>query len=178
MGAVFVLERLPKSQEEILAALKKDRARFAEGLGMPGVRLGNELYIQETHKGGGTEYHEATHRLSQRAVRDVLGFHFNEGVTEYFARLVVKGPVSRNELVHNEAQYLSQYGGIVELLRSKAATEDELADAYFKGMLQPLFARFADRTKQQMSLQAYADHLDPNHSFAAQEVLDTKVQST
>jgi hypothetical protein len=170
MGAVFVLRR-PPGQGDVESARKTDPGLFAAGAGTPGVRYGDDIFIQLSHLGIGAEYHEAIHLLSQPAVRAVLGFDFNEGVTEYFTRQLL-APATRNGTVfRDEAQYQAQLGGVSELVSQNVVTEQELAAAYFAGSLQPLFTNAAARLGAGFSLQGYAMSLTSRYHHGAEQLL-------
>jgi hypothetical protein len=54
-------------------------------------------------------------------------------------------------------------------------TEAELAEAYFKGRLQPLFDRFSTMTMGSLSLDGYGARLSSAKAHAAIQVLGTAV---
>jgi hypothetical protein len=170
MGAVFVLRQMPTNDEDIEKARTGQPQRFDKGIRAAGVRLGDHIFISADQQGTGTEYHEAMHRISHPAVRAVLGWDFNEGVTEYFTRLLLKGA---ENVVRNDAQYSSQRAGVEFLLDNTSITEQDLANAYFGGVLGPLFVEVVDATKavERVSLQAYANALGAT-SYDAQTYLE------
>ncbi|MFF3438472.1 hypothetical protein [Streptosporangium sp. NPDC002721] len=172
LGAVFVLGRMPNDQQEIDAARKDDR--FAQSETTNGLQVGEKIYVREDRTGGGTEYHETVHKLSHPAVLDVLGFWFNEGLTEHFTRILLEG----GELVRDKNQYGQQQEAITALMDYAGVTEQELAGAYFRGELQPLYDRVASRAVHDpfsrdspFSLDAYVARLDDKRSFAARRTL-------
>lgn len=172
MGALLVLDKMPKDQDEIEAARADDR--FAEGKTTNGLRIGDDIHIRENRTGIGTEHHETVHTLSHPAVLEVLGFWFNEGLTEHFTQLLLEG----GEIVRNKDQYGQQHRAITALMEYAGVTESELADAYFRGELQPLYDRVAARAVSPpfswdtpFSLDAYAARLDGKHAPAARLTL-------
>jgi hypothetical protein len=172
MGAVFVYQRFPISEEDKRAAPKVDRDRYQEGLGTPGVRVGQDIFIQEDACGIGTEYHEALHLATHYAGTDSrslasLGWDFNEGVTEYFTRFVTR----RLGVIRDEDQYGPQRRGIEAPLERGFISVTGLADAYFRGRTGLLLATFDEATKGQFSLEAYAACIDSDRSHSAQNVL-------
>jgi hypothetical protein len=179
MGAVFVLKRVPESQDEVKAAELDNEGAFNEGKGTPGVRIGADIYIRLNELGTGTEYHEAIHKLSHPAVEHVLGHWFGEGLTEYFTRLLVTGLVKDGKLVRSDAQYSAQYKAIEALVAHAQVTQGELADAYFKGNIKPLYDKVATAAvqppfsaKKPFSLDGFAARLDPVHAAAALEIFE------
>ena len=170
MGAVFVLKRMP-DPIEVAGAKERDPQLFEAGAGTPGVRVGDDIFIQLSHLGIGVEHHEAIHRLSHPAVRAILGFDFNEGVTEYFTRQLLAAAIQKGELSRDDAQYQAQHDGVSELVSQNVVTEQDLADAYFAGQLQPLFTKTAARLGLKFSLQGYAMSLTSRYHHGAQQLL-------
>ncbi|MFV2103561.1 hypothetical protein [Micromonospora sp. LOL_024] len=166
MGAVFVLGRKPKDDSEIEQALEDSPELFEQGLTSPGVRLDDHIYVRDDQLGTGTEYHEAMHMLSHRSMRAVLGWDFNEGTTEYFTRLLLAESV--DTAVRNDAQYSSQRAGVEFLIDRELTTPLDLANAYFKGELEPLFTTMREATSgtELVSLQAYAHALGATSYYA------------
>jgi hypothetical protein len=171
MGAVCVLRRLPASQQEVTKAAEDEQLLFTEGMTSAGVRFGADIFIQESYRGTGVEYHESVHKLSHRAMRDVLGQMFNEGATEYFTWKVIGDLVSKGLVIRDESQYGPQRHAVTTLIEHGVA-ETELAEAYFRGRLQPLFDKFAAITKNKLSLDGYAARLGNAKARAAINVLD------
>ncbi|MCG5465065.1 hypothetical protein MED01_003335 [Micromonospora sp. MED01] len=169
MGAVFVLRRMPADEGEIEQTRQNDPELFQQGLTSPGVRLDDHIYVRIDHLGTGTEYHEAMHKLSHRTFRAVMGWDFNEGATEYFTRLLL---AESEDVVRNDAQYASQRSGVEFLIDRGLITSQDLATAYFRGLLEPLFRKVREATRgtKLVSLQAYAHALGPR-SYDAQSFL-------
>ncbi|MEU4223976.1 hypothetical protein AB0F17_06760 [Nonomuraea sp. NPDC026600] len=180
MGAVFVLKRAPESEDEVKAAELENGGTFNEGKGTPGVRIGADIYVQLNELGTGTEYHEAIHKLSHPALEHVLGHWFGEGLTEYFTRLLVTGLVRDGKIVRSDAQYSAQYKAIEALVAHAQVTQGELADAYFKGIIKPLYEKVATAAvhppfsaKKPFSLDGFAARLDPVHAAEALKIFET-----
>lgn len=173
MGAVFVLRRMPTGQAQIAHAESKDPDAFREGRSSPGVCVSGHICIRDDQMGTGTELHEAVHLLAHGAVRAVLGWNFNEGVTEYFTREILAAPANKGTAIRNDAQYSAQREAVEFLLTKHVITVEDLAAAYFKGEVGPLFAkvRAATREVKEISLQAYAEHCG-RRSYEAQSYLD------
>lgn len=167
MGAAFVRKRKPQDWET--GARDENPNLFAIGVVTPGLRIGDDIFIQEDCLGIGTEYHEAFHLLSKPAVRTTFGFDFNEGVTEYFTRKLLD-LLGEGKVVRDPAQYQAQHAGVSELIVHHAATEQDLAAAYFKGNLKPLFTS-ATRLGPGFSLQGYAACLTSSDHLGAEVVL-------
>jgi hypothetical protein len=178
MGAAYVLERAPLPAE--VAAVKQDqqtRDHFVTGSSLPGLRLRADIFILNTMTGTGTgtEYHEAVHQRSHDAFRRTFGNKFNEGATEYFTRILVSGPAQRHELVRNDSPYEPQRASVTALVEAGVITEPDLANAYFAGALEPLFAGFDTATDGQMSFQAYLDRQENATAHIATELLEQAV---
>jgi uncharacterized protein YndB with AHSA1/START domain len=172
MRAVCVLERMPKNAGEISEAKEADNATFTAGARSDGVRFNDAIFVQHGARGTGTEHHETVHWLSAPAVRAVLGFHANEGVTEYFTRMVTVPLARTGRFVRHDDQYGTQREGIDSLVELKIMTVEHLADAYFGGNIQAIVAEFARWTPlERMSLQAYCERLDGGRGAAASLVL-------
>jgi hypothetical protein len=169
MGAVCVLERLPASADEISAAATEHPADYNAGMGTAGVRFGDHIFIEQAYQGTGTEYHEALHKLSHRAMRDVLGKWFNEGATEYLTWKVIQPLADAGKVIRDDDQYGPQRTAI-ETLIPGAFSAAELAAAYFQGQLQPLYDGFARATGRQLSLDGYAARLSAVTAAAAVNV--------
>jgi hypothetical protein len=175
MGVVCVLERMPTGQDEVTNVANVKQQQVQNYMTNAGVRFGTDIFIQDSYRGTGVEYHEAMHKLSHRAMRDVLGAMFNEGVTEYFTWKVIDGLIKKGVVIRDESQYGSQRTAVAKLLEH-GVTEAELAEAYFKGRLQPLFDRFSMMTKGSLSLDGYAARLlSSNKAHAAIQVLGAAV---
>jgi hypothetical protein len=177
MGAVFVLERMP-APGEAADAKQKDEARYTEGASTPGVRIGEHIYIQHNDRGTGTEYHEAIHKLSHPASNLILGHWFNEGVTEYLTRRLTAELVRSKEIVRNDDQYGPQYRAIEALVQLTGVTDAELNEAYFRGILEPLYEKVANAGVHApftllapFSLDGYAKRLGSSTATAALQML-------
>ena len=96
----------------------------------------------------GTEIHEAIHRYSSRNVVENIGFNFNEGLTEYFTRIVTADRIERGD------EYYYQLL-LIELLVDKSILSvADLGDMYFNGA--------ADRLLTQLTAK-----LDPSFRYSA-----------
>ena len=71
--------------------------------------------------------HEATHLYSNSAVRTTYGSQVNEGITEYFTRIIVR----EQNLPERTGLYDDEYGEVTALV--KICGEDVLRHAYFEG---------------------------------------------
>ena len=171
MGAVFVLKAMPVNPAQITGAQLFNPELFESGYGTPGLRIGDHVFIQRRYRDTGVEYHEAMHRLSHPAVRAVLGFDFNEGLTEYFTRQLLATAALKGKVTRDVAQYQAQLEGVNELVSAEAATEEALAAAYFAGQLQPLFTNVATRLGPGFSLQGYAVSIGIRDHIGAQRLL-------
>ncbi|MBJ7603066.1 MAG: hypothetical protein JF888_07745 [Candidatus Dormibacteraeota bacterium] len=61
--------------------------------------------------------------------------------------------------------------GVEALIEGGLFSQEELAAAYFKGALQPLFTGTADRVSANaFSLQGYAARIGSEYSFEAREI--------
>jgi hypothetical protein len=177
MGAVFVLREMP-APGEAPAARQQNEAKYIEGQSTPGVRFGEHIHIQNSERGTGTEYHEAIHKLSHQATNLVLGNSFNEGVTEYLTRRLTEGLVQSGEIVRNDQQYAPQYHAIEAMMRQTGITDDELNEAYFRGILEPLYEKVTNAgvhapftTLAPFSLDGFASRLGSGTATAAQQML-------
>jgi hypothetical protein len=166
MGMVFVLNRPPGSYDKPQGVRRIDPDRFDEGRGTPGVRIGDDIFVHTDHLGISTEHHETLHLASHPNFLADLGWHFNEGTTEYFTRIVT----GEHNLVRSEEQYLSQCQAVQLLIERKVVSHEQLAEAYFRGRTGALLAAF-DQRQTGLSLEAYARHVKPSHSSAARAVL-------
>jgi hypothetical protein len=175
MGAAHVLERMPTSLQELVEAKAKDNNAFVQGMSVPGLRLEEHILIQLTVRGTGTEYHEALHLLSHRNFRKTFGFWFNEGVTEYFTRMVIAQPATRRELVRTDSPYEAPLTAARTLVEKHIVTDIELSKAYFVGNLGPLYSGFHVATGGALSLLAFAERLDPPHAHIACDLLERVV---
>lgn len=135
-----------------------------------GLRMGKNIYVKQTARGTGVEYHEALHLLSSNVVQSVLGWDFNEGVTEYFTRRILK---QVTEVVRDPDTYGPQLAGVDALVTANLVTPKALATAYFKGRVAPLFHAVEQNSalRGKFSLQGYAHRLDADHSSAARRYL-------
>jgi hypothetical protein len=166
MGMVFVLRRPPGPFDKPQAIRQHDQESFDEGHGTPGVRIGADIFIHTDHLGISTEHHEALHLASHSNFLADLGWHFNEGTTEYFTRIVT----GEHDLVRSQDQYLSQYRAVQLLIDRDVVSHQHLAEAYFWGRTGALLAAF-DQRQTGLSLEAYARQVKPTHSSAAQAVM-------
>ncbi|GAA3585529.1 hypothetical protein GCM10022419_079390 [Nonomuraea rosea] len=178
MGAAGVLKRAPAGQADIDIAKEEDPVLFADQAGNPGLRLGNDIFIRDDQLGIGVEYHESVHKLSHPAMRNILGFWFNEGTTEYFTHVLLDQLVESKQIVRDDIHYETQHEGIQALIDNAGITWHELAEAYFNGNVPPLYDKVAAAAvhggfspDDPLSLDGYASRLDPAHAVAAIGVL-------
>ncbi|GAA3441590.1 hypothetical protein [Planomonospora venezuelensis] len=172
MGAVFVRRAMPADDHDVDMARKEDQGLFNVGADTPGVRFGDHIFIQRDQLGIGVEHHEAIHRLSHPGVHKILGFGFNEGVTEYFTRALFTAAGERVKVVRTEDQYGPQHDGVKALIDHGVLTESDLCEAYFLGRLKNLFDKATARFGHRFSLQAYALYLNGGYASAAQRRLE------
>ena len=161
MGGAYALERYPVTLVEA-SRVSRDPRRKADydyGSTLPGLRLKERILILESQLGLGVEHHESVHLQSRDEFRAEFGFWFNEGVTEYFTRLVT--PTARAPLTRTESPYDKQLAAVKVLLRAGACTEAQLAGAYFGGDIAPLYLGFDEQLGAGGSLRAMADYLGP-----------------
>ena len=97
-----------------------------------------EVQVHEKRADDGTVVHEAMHLFSSTAFVDAVGYHVNEGATEVFARRLA----SENSILR--AGYPQQHRLVMRLV--SASSEKLLADAFFKGDVDPLKAK-VDKAK-------------------------------
>ncbi|GAA3573435.1 hypothetical protein GCM10022419_063000 [Nonomuraea rosea] len=176
LGAVMVLERMPKDEQEIESVRKN--FLFDTAASTNGVRFNEHIYIRDNHIGAGTEYHETVHKLSHPAVRKVFGFWFNEGLTEYFTHKLVAGLMEDQTIVRDKDQYGHQRDAISALIEHTQVTGQELADAYFRGDIKPLYdkvmrwaAKAPFTADEPFSLDGYAARIDDRYAISAQKAL-------
>jgi hypothetical protein len=94
-----------------------------------------------------TAIHESMHRYAPDDVLDTFGFDFNEGITEYFTRLLTN---QKAEPAKNGGPERTNYQGQVTFVReairilgaTKTDQETVLAQIYFEGRLNLLEAKF------------------------------------
>ena len=94
-----------------------------------------------------TAIHESMHRYSELTVLRTIGSGLNEGITEYFTRLITdKDGNPTNGSPSNRTNYQSNWrfvGDLVNMLGdTEIAGQTELAKIYFSGDLARLKARF------------------------------------
>jgi hypothetical protein len=114
-----------------------------------GFREGEEIYVRADRRGFGTEIHEAIHRYSSRNVLENIGFNFNEGLTEYFTRIVTRDWIERGD------EYYFQLDMINDLVDKLILSPDDLADMYFKGAADLLVKRMNDKLGPAFRYSAY-----------------------
>jgi len=93
------------------------------------------VWVERNSGNPGTIIHEGIHKYSNGATLSQLGFYINEGITEYFTRVICK------DLDVDRGNYDSQYA-VVKKLVANVASEDILAKAYFDGDIDGLKAAF------------------------------------
>jgi len=174
LGVVNVLRRLPETDvaevADTVAKNPKTLQRFVEGTQLQGLTIGDTAYVRDDALGVGNEYHEALHRFSKPAVQMLFGFHFNEGVTEYFTRIVTES--LQEKVVRDTETYGAQLRGVKALLDQNVINHDLLANAYFGGQVGVLCDHFDEAVKGRLSLQAYADKIGGTHVDAMITVLE------
>ncbi len=170
MGAVFVLKRPPEPGDAAIAR-RTDQDLFDAGAGTPGVRYGDNIFIQRSHLGIGVEYHEAIHRLSQPAVRAVLGFDFNEGVTEYFTRQLLAPAIQNGQVIRDDAQYQAPHAGVSELVSQGVMTEEDLRLRVLRRHRAAAVHPGGGPLGPGFSLQGYAMSVTSRHHLGAQQLL-------
>lgn len=93
-----------------------------------------EIHILETGGDQGTAIHEGIHLHQHPKFKKTCGWPANEGATEYFARMVCE----HNGVPRGTAFYKNEFGSISSL--ADVVTEATLANAFFKGDVEPLKA--------------------------------------
>ena len=110
----FIDSEIRDRREEQARGNEKLWAKQAELLFLKsnpnGFRDREDIYVRVDRRGFGTEIHEAIHRYSSRSVLENIGFNFNEGVTEYFTRIITDNWIERGD------EYYFQLGMITDLV--------------------------------------------------------------
>ncbi len=98
------------------------------------VDSAGRIWVERNSGNAGTVIHEGMHKYSSDAVLSTLGFNVNEGMTEYFTRIICAdvGIVRTN------------YGSNHELIVALAGkvTKDVVASSYFGGNIDALKTEF------------------------------------
>lgn len=97
------------------------------------------IWIHKNRGNAGTVIHEGIHKYSTGAFNGEVGFNFNEGITEYFTRVICA------KLKYKRGNYEANYKF------SKAFVdymgEEMVAKAYFDGDIDTLKDKFAEKEK-------------------------------
>lgn len=106
------------------------------------VDSAGRIWVERNSGNAGTVIHEGMHKYSSDAVLSTLGFNVNEGMTEYFTRIICA----------DEGIVRSNYGSNHELIVALAGkvTKDVVASSYFGGNLEALktaFVKYRTDTK-------------------------------
>ena len=143
-----IQERLKENARGTMTKWTEQALIFYLSARPTGFRDGEDIYVRADRQGFGTEIHEAIHRYSSRNVVENIGFNFNEGLTEYFTRIVTADRIERGD------EYYYQLL-LVELLVDKSILSvADLGDMYFNGA--------ADRLLTQLTAK-----LDPSFRYSA-----------
>lgn len=94
-------------------------------------RDGTEIHIHQGRGETGTAIHESIHFFCEDSYRDTVGFHANEGTTEYFARMIC----SEQKITRGDF-YVSERKSVEKLVT--VTTKEKLAAAYFQGKVDDL----------------------------------------
>lgn len=161
----FVLAFVKSFSDPRLKGRDRQRLeRLAEDVG--GFRFDTEMYVKQERKGLGTEIHEAIHRYSEPAVLTALGWHFNEGVTEYFTR-----QITAEKNILREDEYFKQYNFVQGLVEGGYITADDLKQMYFRGAANLLLTRLKERMSGQFSYQAFIAAVEQERFWPAIDYL-------
>jgi hypothetical protein len=94
-------------------------------------RDGLEIHVHQDRGQAGTTIHEAIHLFSDDSYRATVGYHANEGTSEYFARMIYD-----EQKIKHANYYADEYKSIQKLV--KVTTKETLAAAYFQGKVDAL----------------------------------------
>jgi len=97
------------------------------------------IWIHKNRGNAGTIIHEGIHKYSTGDFLRAVGFNFNEGITEYFTRVICA------ELDYRRGNYESNYKFAKEFVDYLG--EDNVAKAYFDGDVQALKTLYEDKGK-------------------------------
>jgi hypothetical protein len=100
------------------------------------------VWVERNSGNPGSVIHEGLHKYSDAAVLSTLGFNANEGMTEYFTRLIT------TDLGIARANYGSNHELITALVA--VTTKDVMAATYFDGNIDGLknaFIKYRSDTK-------------------------------
>ena len=114
------------------------------------VDSSGRVWIERNSGNAGTLIHEGMHKYSDGAVLNDLGFDVNEGVTEYFTRIICK------DLSIDRGNYEAQFK-LIELLATNVASKAIIAAAYFDGNITGLklaFIAYRKTTKSDSDTEA------------------------
>jgi hypothetical protein len=122
-----------------------------------GFSAGNMAYVRAPRRGFGTEIHEALHLYSDTSVLATLGVKFNEGLTEYFTRLVCGNRIERNN------EYLFELHMIQELADDpdpEILSQADLKNIYFNGEVDLLLRRLSTALGPKFRYSAFMQLVD------------------
>jgi hypothetical protein len=91
------------------------------------------IHVHEMRGDPGTTIHETLHLLSDSGFVDLVGYHFNEGVTDYFTHLVAS-----QHKIERSYNFPRQVFVIDRMVR--ISSREKVADAYFKNSIDGLKA--------------------------------------
>ena len=97
------------------------------------------IWIHKNRGNAGTIIHEGVHKYSTGDFLTAVGFNFNEGITEYFTRLIC------DKLKYKRGNYESNYKFSKKFVEYLG--EEKVAAAYFDGAVDELKKAFADKEK-------------------------------
>jgi len=93
------------------------------------------VWVERNSGNPGTVIHEGLHKYSDGAVLSTLGFNTNEGMTEYFTRLICADlGITRGNYTNNH--------DLITALVTTVTTKEVIASSYFDGKVDDLKAAF------------------------------------
>ena len=93
------------------------------------------VWVERNSGNPGTVIHEGLHKYSDNAVLSTLGFNTNEGMTEYFTRLICADlGITRGNYTNNH--------DLITSLATTVTTKEVIASAYFDGKVDDLKSAF------------------------------------
>lgn len=107
------------------------------------VDSAGRIWVERNSGNPGTVIHEGLHKYSSDAVLTTLGFNVNEGMTEYFTRLICADLGITRTNYNNNHELITALAGKV--------TKDVIASSYFDGGLEGLktaFVKYRTETKK------------------------------
>ena len=101
------------------------------------------VWVERNSGNPGTVIHEGLHKYSDGAVLSTMGFNTNEGMTEYFTRLICADlGITRGNYANNH--------DLVTTLATTVTTKEVIASSYFDGKIDDLknaFIKYRTDTK-------------------------------